>query len=187
MGRFAPTNNLPWSGNFFLGLVDPSRNRLASTAYFAKSGFRVLHAWLCIHQYKKKIVWVFVACGFCCLGLLLLGLLSLPPVKLRANKYGVVRGIWKGLGVRSLGRVSTGPSKPQKALERLTFESGLRKPYKALVLEMEPYKMKKCFFVKQNFYFVEPQIFFVKRQYFFVKQQHFFVERQKKYFLARAL
>ena len=35
-------------------------------------------------------------------------------------------------------RVSTGPSKPYKALERLIFESGLRKPYKTLVLEMEP-------------------------------------------------
>ena len=29
---------------FFLGLVHPSRNRLASTAYFAKPGFSVLHA-----------------------------------------------------------------------------------------------------------------------------------------------
>ena len=32
----------PEAGNFFLGLVDPSRNRLASMAYFGKPGFSVL-------------------------------------------------------------------------------------------------------------------------------------------------
>ena len=59
-------------------------------------------------------------------------------------------------GLKSVGslnrgiRVSTGPSKPYKALERLTFESGLGKPYKALVLEMKPYKRKKSFFIKRQ-------------------------------------
>jgi len=46
-----------------------------------------------------------------------------------------------------------------QTLERLTFECGLRKLYKALVLDMEPLKKK----------IVEPQIFFV--------DQHFFVEQ----------
>ena len=32
----------PGAGNFFLGLVDPSRNRLAATAYFAKPCFSAL-------------------------------------------------------------------------------------------------------------------------------------------------
>ena len=36
---------------FFLGLVDPSRNGLVSTAYFAKPGFSVLHAWMGIQKY----------------------------------------------------------------------------------------------------------------------------------------
>ena len=43
---------------------------------------------------------------------------------------------------------------------------------------MEPYKMKKSFFVKRNFFFVEPQIFFVIWNFFFVERQHFFVMRQ---------
>ena len=29
--------------DFFLGLVEPSRNKLVSMAYFAKPGFSVLH------------------------------------------------------------------------------------------------------------------------------------------------
>ena len=37
------------AGNFFLGLVDPSRNRLASTAYFAKPG-----RLRCSNSSKKK-------------------------------------------------------------------------------------------------------------------------------------
>ena len=32
-----------------LSYEDPSRNRLISTAYFAKPGFSVLYAWVCIH------------------------------------------------------------------------------------------------------------------------------------------
>ena len=66
------------------------------------------------------------------------------------------------LSLHSSDRVSTGPSKPQKALERLTSESGLRKPYKALVLEMEPYKMEKNFFIKRQKKCIEPQKIFVK-------------------------
>ena len=37
----------------FLGLVDPSRNRLASSAYFAKPGFSVLHACVLCNAYIK--------------------------------------------------------------------------------------------------------------------------------------
>ena len=58
-------------------------------------------------------------------------------------------------------------------------------PYKALVLEIEPYKMKKSFFAKwQNFFcsatnlFCKAIFYFVKRQHFFVKWQKIFVKRQ---------
>ena len=37
---------------FFIGLVDPSRIRLVSTAYFA-SLFSILQAWGCIHQNRN--------------------------------------------------------------------------------------------------------------------------------------
>jgi len=42
VGPSPPTKKHPGSGNFILGLVDPSRNRLVSTAYFAKPGFSIL-------------------------------------------------------------------------------------------------------------------------------------------------
>ena len=83
--------------------------------------------------------------------------------------------------IPSMGRVSTGPSKPQKALESLTFESGVRKPYKALVLEMEPYKMKKAFsssdkkiFVVRQIYFCQVTSFFCGGTTFIFVEQHFF-------------
>ena len=44
VGGIAPQQKASRAWAFFLGLVDPSRNRLASTAYFAKLGFSVLHA-----------------------------------------------------------------------------------------------------------------------------------------------
>ena len=37
-----PPKNIQGLGIFFLGMVDPSRNGLVSTAYFAKPGFSVL-------------------------------------------------------------------------------------------------------------------------------------------------
>ena len=45
-GGFQPTKKHPGSGNLFSRFLDPSRNRLASTAYFTKPGFSVLHAWV---------------------------------------------------------------------------------------------------------------------------------------------
>ena len=41
-GAFAPHQKTSRVWEFFLGLVDPSRNRLVSTAYFTKPGFSVL-------------------------------------------------------------------------------------------------------------------------------------------------
>ena len=41
-GAFAPHQKTSRVWEFFLGLVDPSGNRLVSTAYFAKPGFSVL-------------------------------------------------------------------------------------------------------------------------------------------------
>ena len=40
--QFEYKQKAPRGWEFFLGLVDPSRNRLASTAYFTKPGFSVL-------------------------------------------------------------------------------------------------------------------------------------------------
>ena len=56
-------------------------------------------------------------------------------------------------------------------------------PYKALVLEMEPYKMKNSFFVKRQKKIVEAQNFFCQATNIFVEWQHFFV-KQKHFFRA---
>ena len=78
-----------------------------------------------------------------------------------------------------IGRVSTGPSKRYKALERLTFEIGLRKLNKALVLEMEPYKMKKKLLCQATNFFFQATTFFCQATTFFCQATTFFVERQK--------
>ena len=71
-----------------------------------------------------------------------------------------------------------------QTLERLTFEIGLRKPSKALVLEMEPYKMKKSFYSRAKKKFVESQIFLVKRLCWAIK---IFCRATNFFFVARAL
>jgi len=51
MGSFAPYQKASWVWEFFLGLVDPSRNRLISTAYQKKPGFSIL---ACIGSYATS-------------------------------------------------------------------------------------------------------------------------------------
>ena len=51
-GASLPTKSHPGAGYSLLRLVDPSRNRLVSTALFAIV-FIVLHAWVCINQNQK--------------------------------------------------------------------------------------------------------------------------------------
>ena len=54
VGGFAPKKKSSRTWTFFLGLVDPSRNRLASMVYFARL-FIVLHAWVGTYAYIKII------------------------------------------------------------------------------------------------------------------------------------
>ena len=68
--------------------MDPSRNRLASTTYFNKADFSVLHAWVCIQNEKNKnlssgafVTWVFVVWGYCHRGFCRWGFCR-PPVKI---------------------------------------------------------------------------------------------------------
>ena len=55
LGIFPPPKSTQGLGSF-LGLVDPLRNRLASTEYFAKQGFSVLHAWGHMHFVCRHVV-----------------------------------------------------------------------------------------------------------------------------------
>ena len=48
-----------------------------------------------------------------------------------------------------------------QTLESLSFESGLRKPYKALVLEMEPYEIKKKPFHQATIFLLLTHKFFL--------------------------
>ena len=61
VGGFPPIKMHPGSGNLFLGLVDPSWKRLASTAYLPKPGFSVLHDWW-MQSYNMKINKKFKSC-----------------------------------------------------------------------------------------------------------------------------
>ena len=46
-----------------------------------------------------------------------------------------------------------------RQMEKITFECGLRKPYKALFLEIEPSKMKKTFSLSDQFFLFSRKIF----------------------------
>ena len=78
-----------------------------------------------------------------------------------------------------------------QSLESLINESGLRKPYKALVLEMEPYKMKKLFRQVTKKMLLSYKLFFINRQHFFCgattfifdEQQHFLSSDKKNWSL----
>ena len=75
-----------------------------------------------------------------------------------------------------------------QTLESLTFERGLRKPYKALVLEMEPYKMKKklsrqatnFFLLSHKFFFCQVTFFCWVTIFFYCATNIFFVTQPNK-------
>ena len=76
-----------------------------------------------------------------------------------------------------------------QTLESLRTPYFWKWPYKALVLEMEPYKMKKMLFHQATKKFIELQIIFVKWWHFFIKRQIFlssdkFISLSEKFFLS---